>query len=96
MNDQADEILRLRRRYHELQKTVMGLSYRVDELEKLEPVVNEVLLAQRVTAGVKAALSSNAAAGLNRWTKIGIAAGVASGIGAFLLSVLELVFRWHA
>lgn len=55
----------------------------------LTPVVNEVQLANRVAAGVNAALDARASDGLNRWQRIGIAAGVLSGVGAFVLSIVE-------
>lgn len=78
---------------HELR--LMGLEGRMtaieQELADLTPVVNEVQLANRVAAGVKRALDEDATGGLNRWQKIGIAAGVLSGVGAFLLTLVQAV-----
>lgn len=88
--DDHAEILRLRTRFHALQKDVMGLAYRVDELEKLEPAINEVLLAKRVADGVAARIEENASNELGRWTKLGIAAGVLGGLGSFAFQILHV------
>jgi hypothetical protein len=59
------------------------------EVAKMKPEVNEILIAQRVTAGVKLAISEDSTIGLNRWQRVGIAAGVLSGVGAFALSIVQ-------
>lgn len=51
--------------------------------------VDETLLAKRVTEGVSAALQATSTTGLNRWTKIGIAAAIATSVGSFLLALAQ-------
>lgn len=68
----------------------MGLTYRVEELEKLEPAINEVLLAQRVAAGVRRALQDTAGSRFTRWQKAGIAVAIAGVAGDFILRVVQL------
>jgi hypothetical protein len=92
------EILRLRNNYHALQKIVMGLTYRVEELERLEPAINEVLLAQRVAAGLKQALKEDSDAlkeaasdRFTTWQKTGI--GIGAGI-ALVDFLMQIVHAW--
>jgi hypothetical protein len=87
-----EEILRLRDRFHTMEKTVTGLTWRIEQLEELEPKINEVVLAQRVTAGVKAAIEESASAssaqGITRWQKIGIAVAASTGVVSTLVSIV--------
>lgn len=87
--DDHAEILRLRNRVHKLAGTVTALGYRVDELEKLEPAINEVLLAQRVAAGVRQALEESSSGRFTLWQKLGIGAAIATSIGSFILSLVQ-------
>jgi hypothetical protein len=77
------------------ERRLLWLEERMSVLERevagLKPHVNEILIAQRVTAGVKRALAEDSTIGLNRWQRVGIAAGVLSGVGAFVLSIAQSI-----
>lgn len=80
------ELLRLRNRYHAMAKTVSGLGYRIDELERWrntdEPVI-DTLVKERVAEEVRTAYARERSRHeWSRWQKAGaVLAGVATFAG---------------